>query len=76
MTSQINTHEKHCKVEVQRPVISDDAKELVASVTDTGGYHCVVLVKVKIVCSLGFLKICVTFLPENYNPDSDKASTE
>ena len=57
-----------------RPLISDDAKELVVSVTDAGGYLCVVLVKV--VCSQGFMKICVTFLPKNYNPDSYKASTE
>ena len=59
-----------------RPLISDDAKELVVSVTDAGGYLCVVLVMVKVVCSQGFLKICVTFLSKNYNPDSYKASTE
>jgi hypothetical protein len=61
---------------VQGPVIYADAEDLVATVPDARGYLGVVFVKVMADGGQGFLKICVTVLPENYNPDLDRASTE
>ena len=63
-------------IKVKRPVVYADAEELVATVTDARGYLGVVFVKVMADGGQGFLKICVTVLPENYNPDLDRASTE
>ena len=59
-----------------RPVVYADAEKLVAAITEARSYLGIVFVKVMADGGQGFLKICITVLPENYNPDLDRAATE
>ena len=73
---ETHTFEGKEGVKVQRPIIYADAEELVAAVTDARGYIGAVAVKVMADGGQGFLKICMTVLPENYNPELNRASNE
>jgi len=75
---KLKTHTFQSKdgIEVHQHLIYDEAEELVATVTNTRGFLGVIYVKVKADGGQGFLKICVTVLPEFYNPDLDSAYTE
>ena len=61
---------------IQLPVIWADAEELLSAVTDARNIGSTSFVKVMADGGQGFLKICLTVLPENYDPDLDCAPTD
>ena len=62
--------------EVTRPVIWANAEELVVSVAEERDIKGPMFVKVMADGGQGFLKICLTILPDKYNPDLDRAPTQ
>ena len=61
---------------VERPVVWANAEDLLSAVADERGIGGQLFVKVMADGGQGFLKICMTVLPENYNPDLDREATE
>lgn len=62
--------------EVTLPVVWAKAEALLDAVAEARSIEGPAFVKVMADGGQGFLKICLTVLPENYNPDLDRASTE
>ena len=60
----------------KRPIVYADAESVVSAVIDARGYLGSASVKVMADGGQGFLKICVTVLPENYNPIVDRGCSE
>ena len=61
---------------VMRPVVWADASELVEVVRDIRGYVGSVFIKAMADGGQKFLKICLTLLPEGYDPIADKVPTD
>ena len=59
-----------------KPVIWAKAEDLLAAISDAREIVGPSFVKVMADGGQGFLKICLTVLPDNYNPDLDRATTE
>ena len=73
---QIQTFKDNKGNDLQRHVVWADAAELVEAVCNERSFAGPVVVKAMADGGQGFLKICLTILPHNYDPDLDRAPTD